>query len=397
MSTCPALLTIFERILKRVEDDSNDYTVIAKYISQRMEFEKTIASQLEKIIPIQHKTQNLIVKSFIDALQQEVDFHNTFSTSIQNDILVKTNQFSIQSKEQKQSIETTIKNPKKGIQNALNQSAKAINELENQKRKLDGLAGSQLEKQNKRIFDQTKKYQCAQSQEHNLVNKISGQVLPTLINSYSTFELEHLRIMKDSSLCFISLKKAMFDNIHKIDQTFSMKMNHYDISYHSNQDIKKTFNPSQEILEEEDVDRFAIAVADYVSDNPSDLSFEVGDKIKIIEENSSGWFEGELNDKKGLFPISFCILPHNQDTNRVAVDAVFLVNRDFTPMLPNELQLLMGDFVFVDFINMKDGKCSGKNLRNDKVGYFPVDFLDTKLDGSNQFHKRIVDGDLPSD
>lgn len=48
------------------------------------------------------------------------------------------------------------------------------------------------------------------------------------------------------------------------------------------------------------------ALYDYQGQQPEDLSFRAGDVIKVIsDDDGSGWMEGELRGKKGIFPTSY--------------------------------------------------------------------------------------------
>ena len=48
-----------------------------------------------------------------------------------------------------------------------------------------------------------------------------------------------------------------------------------------------------------------VASFDYDGTEASELSFSVGDKIQVVQEDESGWFMGSLNGKEGLFPQCF--------------------------------------------------------------------------------------------
>jgi len=47
------------------------------------------------------------------------------------------------------------------------------------------------------------------------------------------------------------------------------------------------------------------ALYDFVAENPMELQFNEGDIIKLIQQVDDSWFEGELDNKKGFFPINY--------------------------------------------------------------------------------------------
>jgi len=47
------------------------------------------------------------------------------------------------------------------------------------------------------------------------------------------------------------------------------------------------------------------ALFDNVPDDGDELAFKVGDRIEILKKDDSGWWEGRLRGKKGIFPSNF--------------------------------------------------------------------------------------------
>ena len=53
--------------------------------------------------------------------------------------------------------------------------------------------------------------------------------------------------------------------------------------------------------------QYVEALYDYVAEEANELSIVAGDKIVLVQEDvdGSGWTEGELNSRQGLFPTSY--------------------------------------------------------------------------------------------
>ncbi|KAI9250039.1 hypothetical protein BY458DRAFT_34648 [Sporodiniella umbellata] len=47
------------------------------------------------------------------------------------------------------------------------------------------------------------------------------------------------------------------------------------------------------------------AIYDYTTDNPEELELHEGDHIQVIKQDDSGWWEGKLNGKVGVFPANY--------------------------------------------------------------------------------------------
>lgn len=58
------------------------------------------------------------------------------------------------------------------------------------------------------------------------------------------------------------------------------------------------------------------ALYEFWAENPAELSFQLGDIITVVNKEDEGWWEGELNGKKGLFPANYVeIVPDKPVSN----------------------------------------------------------------------------------
>jgi hypothetical protein len=49
----------------------------------------------------------------------------------------------------------------------------------------------------------------------------------------------------------------------------------------------------------------ARAKFDFTAENDAELSFRIGDVVTIVNQDDPGWWEGELNGQRGLFPYNY--------------------------------------------------------------------------------------------
>ncbi|KII71602.1 Unconventional myosin-Ie [Thelohanellus kitauei] len=47
------------------------------------------------------------------------------------------------------------------------------------------------------------------------------------------------------------------------------------------------------------------AIFDYNANDDDELTFHTGDIIEVLHEDTSGWWEGKLNNKTGIFPYNY--------------------------------------------------------------------------------------------
>lgn len=48
-----------------------------------------------------------------------------------------------------------------------------------------------------------------------------------------------------------------------------------------------------------------MAIYDFQAENPQELEFKEGDIIELKKKLDDNWFEGVVNGKTGIFPISY--------------------------------------------------------------------------------------------
>jgi hypothetical protein len=110
----------------------------------------------------------------------------------------------------------------------------------------------------------------------------------------------------------------------------------------------------------------AVAVCTFEGSEESDLSFEEGDEIEVVERHPSGWWSGRIGERLGLFPSNCTVIPAEVDP-RLAIGETFLC-------IDNAPGLLVGDFVYVD--EVLDNVGFGANLRDGWHGSIPMRVLD---------------------
>lgn len=144
---------------------------------------------------------------------------------------------------------------------------------------------------------------------------------------------------------------------------------------------------------------------DYDAELPDELTIRVGDVIKNVKQMSGGWWEGQLNAKKGLFPENF-VKVISQST------FVFSQNLNFPPFLYVYVPVSQSAFCF--FFKVVKGKRISKDLEDvdDKTTKVPLrkeqagkrckvlfsyrptheDELELKLDEVLDFMGEVEDG-----
>lgn len=117
---------------------------------------------------------------------------------------------------------------------------------------------------------------------------------------------------------------------------------------------------------------------DYSAQEPDELTIKKGDIIKDVIKRPGGWWEGSLNDKKGVFPDNFVrliekdsvVLRNKKDSTRIRqCRVVFSYNQDHE----DELNLKVGDLINV-ICEEEEGWWRG--VLHGKEGVFPSNFVE---------------------
>jgi hypothetical protein len=151
------------------------------------------------------------------------------------------------------------------------------------------------------------------------------------------------------------------------------KMEAFDGKGRSSRFVNRMF--TGKATDEGDIDSpIAIALGDYRSDEPSDLQFHRGERMRLSSRHPSGWWIGEIAGRKGFLPKTFVSIPEEEQPGSVEYDETFVVGVEFRSTIAGFIELFPGDLVTVT--SELNGTCTGKNLRTDKVGTFPFSAID---------------------
>lgn len=374
MSTCQELVTIYERIAKRVDKGSEDFVNVLKILDARVQAELKIVGILKEMIPVGTEEKDQITTALIEELKNEVNHHIAFSKELKERIVTPAQTYMSTMRDKQKEIQSRVKRQSDVVKKAIKETESAQKELDAQKAKFQtAKTDAQQKKVQKAQMDLQKKIQ----QEGMTATKESSGAVPTLHRDFSTFDSTRLAKMQQAAIGFERLKQKMNSAINEGAQIAAGKMDNFDCADRSSRYISRVFDTSTEEVAEHDPELGVVAIADYRSEDPRDLQFCRGDRIKVLCQHNSGWWEGQLGPMKGTFPRTFVMMPGEQENKNDQIGAVFLAVRDTKKDRGGDVELLAGDLVYVDWV--QKGRCSGTNLRTRKRGYFPLDALEQRI------------------
>jgi hypothetical protein len=115
----------------------------------------------------------------------------------------------------------------------------------------------------------------------------------------------------------------------------------------------------------------ALVRAEWKGEHPNDLTLIPGQIVEVTNRNGNGWWEGEWNGQRGLFPVTFVDVFMDGDEGGLKIDEVFEIVHRHDASRSGELSVAFGDVVYVSTIT--GDWCNGYLVFNpDQSGRFPL-------------------------
>lgn len=373
------LLTILKRIKERVKTGTSDYSSLYKMLIVRADMEDKYTQMLQQAYPENFNQNDQLVKLYTEDLKNEVETRKKFVEELRTQVIAPMKIFMTTLHEEEKQISTAIDKHSSKLKKSCESVDKAKKNLEDVQTKVAQAPPQKKESIQKKEKKATQELLQKQEKANTVFVSIQQNEMPTMHIKFSEFDTKCMEKMqsniKDFQNIKVNLSKKMTDQVMFV----MTQLDAFDGRGQSERYVSRVFDAK---LQDSDLSDKAlvgaIAISDYRSEEPSDLSFSRGDKIKIISQHSSGWWIGEFDGRTGTFPETFVEVFTGKESHTPSknepVGAVFLVKTDYTPPpRSGELSLLMGDLVYVDYLTR--GRCSGTNLRTRKRGFFPMSII----------------------
>lgn len=200
--------------------------------------------------------------------------------------------------------------------------------------------------------------------------------------------------VNDTSLSISSCDEMTYKNINETAQSYTDEPapNYYDLfpQYKTaiSEPLESTIKCSN--FNTLDVKPYAITLYPFSAQFPNELSFQTGEVVHLIKHIDSEWMEGTIDDRKGIFPISYvniivdCIENSseqnffNQDIttteyNELVPGTQAKVEYTFKAQMDGDLSVIEGDVVTV--INMANSDWVNVEDQFGKIGLCPRGYL----------------------
>lgn len=339
--------------------------------------EEKYTQMLQQACPENFNQSDHLLKLYAEDIKNEAESRRKFVDELKTQVISPMKIFIATLQDDEKQMSNSIDKHTSKLKKAcetVDKSKKSLEEAQTKTSQAPAPKKESLQKKEKKASqDLIKK----QDKANTVFVSVQQNEMPILHVKFTEFDTHRIEKMHNNIRDFQNIKINLARKMGEQVKLVSNQLEAFDGKGNSERYISRVFDAK---LQDSDLaDKpltGAIAIADYRSEDPSDLTFQRGDNIKIINQHSSGWWIGELDGRTGTFPETFVEVFSGKETSHASaknepVGAVFLVRGDYSPPpRSGELALLMGDLVYVDYLTR--GRCSGTNLRTKKRGFFPT-------------------------
>lgn len=379
------LYSVYTKIAERITSGVESHEMINKFLAKRAEAEEKISQIISDLIPSKTVPNDVIMENIIDELRIESAQHAKVANDIKKLIINSRSgkAFAKTQAENQKSIEKMLNKQLKELKSYIKDMDNSCENMHKEKKALEVVKPDKRESQQKRYAKATEECKKRTQMCDQFASQSKAQYLPEISSAFMDFDKNRLTNLQDNIRIYSQLKGNLGKNTKEAADRLNKKMEAFDAADRSSRFVTSTLDPRAKPADENQ-DLYAVALSDYRSEEPRDLCFVRGDRIKVLLQHNSGWWEGDLDGRRGSFPSTFVEIPKNKEVHRQEIiGSVLMAIKDFKPQAASivsnqrDIEMLVGDLMFVDFIT--NGKCHGKNLRNNEVGNFPLAYLEQKI------------------
>ena len=379
MSSGEELQTIFGRIKSRVKGGSTNYNTLLKLVTARADAEERYGNSLKAIGDDKSvDADDPLLGIFVSDIRAEGDIRIKYAGELRKGVCEKLRTYGKTMDDNQKKYLATLKRDGGQLKKACEEADKAKKELERQERELQMCPPAKRDAQAKKVEKSRQDVAVKVQKADKLAVQVQQSSMPQLHSGFSGFDSQRMTVMQSGVKEYARILRECGTESGKQLTGLHERIDGFDGKGRSQRYVSKVFDvkdgDSKEIKENETP--MAVAIADYRSEEDSDLQFMRGDRITVLSQHSSGWWVGQLGERTGTFPSTYVDMGIKAQYND-PIGAVFLVKNDFPGGQPGSIELFTGDLVFVDYL--KGDKCSGTNMRTKKRGYFPLACLEISM------------------
>jgi hypothetical protein len=367
----PELTALINKIKVHMKSGCANFNVLVKLVAARADAEERFGQALKAACPDPPDKSDLLVAEFCEDMRVEGELHLKLAVELRTNVVTVLKNYSTTLTDRQKKLLGELKKSSEPFMKAADEVEKAKKAAEEANAKLAQTPGKKdLEKRAQKAREEL----TAKSERvDSLAAQFSNSQLPAIQTEFTDFDGSRLSTMQGAIRQIGRTRVAFAKALGQSSGGLIEKMEAFDGKGRSTRFVNRMFAGKD--ADEGDIDNaIAIALGDYRSDEPSDLQFHKGERIKLSSRHPSGWWIGEIGGRKGFLPKSFVSIPEEEQAGSIEYDETFVTLIEFHSPAAGFIELFPGDIVVVT--SELNGVCAGKNLRTDKVGKFPLNAID---------------------
>lgn len=376
MNKLNQIIAIYTALSEKLEAGTQAFSVAHKLIAGRVAAEETFTKALTKLIPNQYDTSDPLQQCLVDQLKKEIEIRNKFANEVRMKIKRPNKTFAAELKKRGNILEKFINRENHKVIKIQSDCDKITAELAKENAAFPNLPPQKIPAAQKKIEKLQKELESKTDEGDKIAAKNDNEEIPEIRKNFGEYEKDRLKKMKSNAVDFGSLKQTMEAQVCETTLNFIGKTKWFDDADTQERFMESTISgkPSQKLTlngkGDEDDTVWGYAQCDFRSGEVTDLEFDKGDKIKVLSEHTSGWWDGELGGKKGTFPRSFIWIPGSDQIKGFSVNAFQSCRKNYRF---EDFVLYEGDDIYIEIF--QDDRICGKNERTGKKGWFPAELV----------------------
>lgn len=358
------LIGTSEKINQIMSDDLDLIKTFQQYLEKRQELEQNFADDLSQFLKTAFHNNSSCSALIYDEIFSLLNHHANLASEIKSTFIPPIASFIAYMEKEKTRMNDSIKKASDSIKAFEKKIFIAHSHVERAQLDLLHFSSSKIDrsKRNVKLYEQ--ELQNVENEQENHLKNLREVEYPNLFQTTSELDFSVRTTIKNSMLNLTCMEISSSTKLIDSFQTINSSSTRYE-PLNETMAIAKLLGVSSTHRK-----MYAIVRCPYISEDVSDLSLNRGELIEVTYQHPSGWWEGECNGRRGLFPMTFVEMITDVESGALTIDECFEVDGIYIPVKPDEIRLDFGDIVFVS--SLKDGWCEGYKVGTNEKGRFPA-------------------------
>ena len=358
------LIGTSEKINQIITDDLSLIQTFQQYLEKRHELEKNFADELSLFLQTGVHNNSSCSALIYDEIFSILNHHKNLAEDIKSTFIPPISSFINYLEKEKARINDSIKKASESIKAFEKKIFVAHSHVEKAQLDLLHFSTSKIDrsKRNVKLYEQ--ELQKVENDQENHLKNLREVEYPNLFQTTSELDFSVRTTIKNSMLNLTCMEMESSSKLIDSLQTINSSSTRYE-PLNETMLIAKLIGMASSHRK-----MYAIVRCPYISEDVSDLTLNRGELIEVTYQHPSGWWEGECNGRRGLFPMTYVEMITDVDSGALTIDECYEVDGIYIPVKTDEIKLDFGDIVFVNSI--KDGWCQGYKLGTNEKGRFPA-------------------------